>query len=79
MGNNRRILAKRFKSRVKLSRSPFKPGFWSLDPTDRGVMGPHCILHGLVWPEFVVLFMSSLEQEMFIRSLTDSADFIFYV
>ena len=42
MGDNRGMLAKLFESRVKLSRGPFKPWFWSLDPTDRGLTRPDC-------------------------------------
>ena len=42
MSNNRGILAKWFKSCVKLSRGPYKPQSWSLDPTDRGLTRPHC-------------------------------------
>ena len=43
MGDNRRVLAKQFNSKVILSRGPFKPRYWSLDPTDRGLTGLHCI------------------------------------
>ena len=43
MGDSRDLLAKRFKSRMKLSCGPFKPRFWSLDPTDRGLTCPDCI------------------------------------
>ena len=42
MGDNRGILGKRLASRVKLSCSPFKPQFWSLDPTHHSLMSPDC-------------------------------------
>ena len=31
---------------MKLSRGPYKPRCWSLDPTDCGLTGPHCIFNG---------------------------------
>ena len=43
MGDNWGILAKRLESRMKLSHGPRKPRFWSQDPTDSGLTGPHCI------------------------------------
>ena len=43
MGDNRGTLAKRLKDRVKISRGSYKPRVWSLDPTDHGLTGPHCI------------------------------------
>ena len=36
------LLAKLLKGRVKISHGPFKLRYWSLDPTDRGLTGPHC-------------------------------------
>ena len=51
MGNNRGtgILAKRLKGRVKISHGPIKSRFWSLDPTDHDLTGPHCTDTSIVY------------------------------
>ena len=59
MGDNRGLLAKWLESRAKLSGSPFKPQFWSLNPTDRGLMRPD---YTYVWRFVMATIEASLRE-----------------